>query len=236
MISVQVAPMQNTRNDVLRPSEYTAALIDALMGQRASIEGTQAIEIGIGCGVVLAAIAGMGARTLCGVDVEEIALQTSFGLIQAVGAADRLELLCGNLWQPVGDRRFDLVVANLPHFPIEGGEVPGRLKSWSDGGPDGRRLLDPFLDGLAAHLAPGGRAIITHNAFVGLSLTRRCIARHDLAARIMRTHLLALSTDKLGQMSPKIRQREIGRSLSSIGPHHFVTMHIVEIRAARRST
>jgi methylase of polypeptide subunit release factors len=221
---------------VLRPSEYTAALIETLMGLRARIAGTQAIEIGIGCGVVLAAIAGLGARTLFGVDVEEIALQTSFELMQAVGAAGRLELVRGNLWQPVGDRKFDLVVANLPHFPTESGEVPERLKTWSDGGPDGRRQLDPFLDGLAAHLAPGGRAIITHNAFVGLSLTRRCIARHDLSARIVRTHLLSLSSDKLSQMSPRIRQRENGRSLRSIGPHHFVTMHIVEIRAARRST
>ena len=220
---------------VLRPSEYSVALIDALVGMGDSIDGASVIEIGTGCGVVLAAAAGMGARTLCGVDIEDIALRSSDDLLRSVGAHDRLELLQGHLWQPVGNRQFDLVLANLPHFPLDGGELPGRLKSWSDGGPDGRRLLDPFLDELAAHLAPGGRAVITHNACVGMPLTRRRVACHDLSARILRTHLLSLSNEKLAQMSKKIRQREIGRGLCSIGPHYFVAMHIVEIRYTRRS-
>ena len=234
-VTADVAIDQLAAPGVLRPSEYSVALIDALAGMPDYIEGASVIEIGTGCGVVLAAVAGMGARTLCGVDIEDIALQSTTNLFRSVGAEDRLELLQGHLWQPVGNRQFDLVVANLPHFPIKGGELPGRLKTWSDGGPDGRRLLDPFLDGLAAHMAPGGRAVITHNAFVDMSLTRRRIARHDLSARILRTHLLLLSSEKLAQMSETIRQREIGQGLCSIGPHHFVAMHIVEIRCIRRS-
>ena len=55
--------------------------------------------------------------------------------------------------------------------------IPGRLPTWSAGGADGRALLDPFLEGLAAHLAPGGRAVITHNAFVGLERSREIVAR-----------------------------------------------------------
>ena len=59
------------------------------------------------------------------------------------------------MWLPVAGRRFDLIVANLPHFPMERSDVPGRLPTWSAGGTDGRALLDPFLEGLAGASGAG---------------------------------------------------------------------------------
>ena len=56
----------------LRPSEYTAALIQALQARRATVSGARALEIGSGSGVVLAALAELGAASLCGVDIEEM--------------------------------------------------------------------------------------------------------------------------------------------------------------------
>jgi release factor glutamine methyltransferase len=100
---------------VLRPSEYTAALIETLTGMRRVVQGATVLEIGSGSGVVLAALAGLGAASLCGIDREDQAIRTAEILLGSVGA--EAELLCGDLWQPVTGRRFDLVVANLPHFP-----------------------------------------------------------------------------------------------------------------------
>lgn len=219
---------------VLRPSEYSVALIAAVNGLGRKLVGADVLEIGVGCGVVLGAAAGQGAARLCGVDIEDLALRSTDALLRVLGARERCELLHGHLWQPVAGRRFDLVLANLPQFPIEHGMVAGRLRSWSDGGPDGRRLLDPFLDGLGAHLAEGGRAVITHNLFVDLKQTRRRLARQGLSARVLRRHLLALSEEKLGQMSRAVYGRELGRSLNRIGPHHFAEMHVIKIGAPGR--
>jgi SAM-dependent methyltransferase len=110
---------------VLRPSEYTAALIEALTGMRRFVQDAAVLEIGCGSGVVLAALAGLGAASLCGVDREDQAIRTAEILLESVGA--EAELHCGDLWQPVAGRRFDLVVANLPHFPTDSCDFPGRL-------------------------------------------------------------------------------------------------------------
>ena len=80
------------------------------------------------------------------------------------------------MWRPVAGRRFDLIVANLPNSPHPQVSISGRPPNWSAGGPDGRLLVDAFIDGLAAHLAPGGRALMTHNSYIGLDRTREAAA------------------------------------------------------------
>jgi methylase of polypeptide subunit release factors len=216
---------------VLRPSEYTAALIETLIGMRRFVRGATVLDVGSGSGVVLAALAGLGAATLCGIDNEDRAIRTGEIILESVGAG--AELHRGDLWEPVAGRRFDLIVANLPHFPTETCEFPGRLPSWSDGGRDGRRLLDPFLAGLAAHLTPSGRAVITHNGFVGLAATRRSLARSGLRAQIRRTIMLALPSEKLRVMTDDIRCREEGRSILSLGAYTFARMYVLDISARR---
>ena len=136
------------------------------------------------------------------------------------------------MWQPVGGRRFDLIVANLPHFPMPPNEVKARLSTWSCGGADGRQLLNPFLEGLAQHLAPGGRAVITHNAFVSVQQSRSLLRRHGLALRIVQTFLVNIPDLKLELLTPGILTSEEGRTIFRYGPHAFADMHIVEIGMA----
>src|SRR5262245_29677942 len=134
----------------LRPSEYTAALIQVLQARRTAVQGARVLEIGSGSGVVLAALGGLGAASLCGIDIEEDAVTSGMLLLDELGHSKVAEFHQGDMWLPVGDRRFDLIVANLPHFPMSDAAVSGRLPTWSAGGLDGRRLLDPFLKGSAS--------------------------------------------------------------------------------------
>jgi release factor glutamine methyltransferase len=161
----------------LRPSEYTAALIQAFRVRADWVRGANVLEIGSGSGVVLAALAELGAASL---------------------------------WM----ERFG---------------YNGRLPSWSSGGPDGRRLLDRFLRGLAEHLAPNGRAIITHNGFVDLELSRAMVARDGLSLQTATTLLVYIPSEKLGLMTESILSAEEGRSIHHYGPYLFAEMHIVEI-------
>jgi methylase of polypeptide subunit release factors len=215
----------------LRPSEYTAALVHALRAEPSRVQGARVLEMGCGSGVILAVLAGMGAVSLCGVDIEDDAIATGLSLLRGLG--HDAELYRGDMWQPVAERRFDLIVANLPHFPMEHFEVIGRLPTWSSGGADGRELLDPFLEGLSDHFAANGRAVITHNAFVDVERSRRILERHGLAMHIVRTVLVHVANEKIDLMTPSILQAEEGRSIHRYGPHIFADMHIVEIAAAR---
>jgi len=212
----------------LRPSEYTSALIQALRSEPERVRGKEVLEIGSGSGVVLAALGALGAASVCGVDIERDAVEAGGLLLRRLGH-DNAEFHCGDMWLPVAGRRFDLVVANLPHFPMEPVPVSGRLPTWSAGGADGRWLLDGFIKGLPIHLEVGGRAIITHNAFVGLERSRSLARTHGLGFDIRFSVLVYIPEPKLARMTPAVLRAEEGRTLHHYGPYTFGEVHIVEI-------
>jgi release factor glutamine methyltransferase len=214
----------------LRPSEYTSALIQALRARAACVRGADALEIGSGSGVVLAALGALGAGSLCGTDIENEAVVSGSLLLRELGYGNA-QFHQGDMWLPVAGRRFDVIATNLPHFLMEPQEFAGRLASWSSGGPDGRRLLDAFLHGLPAYLMPGGRAIITHNAFVGLDRSRAMVEQIGLSLRVVSSTLIHLTREKLDLMTPSVLCAEGGRSIYRYGPYAFAEMHIVEIGA-----
>ncbi|HTR82941.1 MAG TPA: hypothetical protein VMI56_00585, partial [Reyranella sp.] len=93
----------------------------------------------------------------------------------------------------------------------------------------GRELLDPFLDGLARHLAPGGRAILTHNAFVSLDRSRELVARHGFSLGVVLSTLVYIPAGKLALMTAAVLGAEEGRTIHRYGPYAFADMHVVEI-------
>ena len=225
--------VSDTRSELalaaLRPSEYTAALIQVLQAKSAMVRGAKVLEIGSGSGVVLAALGELGAASLCGIDIEEDAVTSGMLLLAELGHGETAELYVGDMWLPVAERRFDLIVANLPHFPMERSDVPGRLPSWSAGGTNGRALLDPFLEGLDARLAVDGRAIITQNAFVELDCSREILARFGLSLSVALTTLVYIPDDKLLRMTASVLAVQDRRTIHRYGPYAFGEMHIVEI-------
>jgi methylase of polypeptide subunit release factors len=221
-----------TVDERFRPSEYTALLIGAIRANRDRIRGACALEIGCGSGVVLAALADAGAKSVCGVDLEPDALRTSSRLLEDRACLGAAELLHGDMWAPVAGRLFDVVVANLPHFPSDRPLLGGRLRSWTDGGPNGRALLDRFLDGLAAHLDPSGFALITHGGSVDLDRTRAILAERGMTCEIVSGGLVMMSPQKLRSVTDSVARAELGRSILVYGPHIFNEVHVAEIRHA----
>jgi release factor glutamine methyltransferase len=213
----------------LRPSEYTGALIQALRAKPGLVGGAHVLEIGSGSGVVLAALAELGAASLCGIDIEADAVASGIVLLGELGHGSVAEFHQGDMWRPVTGRRFDLIVSNLPQCSLIDPHLPGRLASWSGAGEDGRRLLDPFLEGLGRHLMPGGRAFITHNGFLGLERSRQLLARSGFAMDVVLSTLVSLPDVKLARMTPSVLAAEEGRTIHRYGPYAFAEVHIVEI-------
>jgi release factor glutamine methyltransferase len=215
----------------LRPSEYTAALLQVLQTDALRLRGANVLEIGSGSGVVLAALGALGAGSVCGVDIEPDAVDAGSLLLRRLGH-DNAEFHCGDMWLPVAGRRFDLIVANLPHFPMEPIAIAGRLPTWSAGGVDGRWLLDGFIKGLPVHLASGGRAVITHNGFVDLERSRSLARAHGLGIEIRLSVLVYIAEEKLARMTPAVLHAQDGQTIHRYGPYSFGEMHIVEIARA----
>jgi len=217
--------------DHLRPSNYTAALVQLMRQRQSWVRGARVLDVGCGSGVLLAVAGAAGAQSLTGVDVEPAAVAATTALMDQLGYAKICDIQRGAMFGPIAGQQFDLVLANLPHFPMDSAAIDGRLASWSAGGPDGRRLLNQFLDGLAPHLAPGGRALVMHNAFVGLEVTQQMAHHHGLTVEVAESSLVYLPEAKLAVMSPDVLQREIGCSIHQYGDFAFGTVAVLTITA-----
>lgn len=216
----------------LRPTEYTAALLRQLRLNAAAARGARVLEMGCGSGVVLAALAAFGAQSVCGIDIEDEAVFWTSSLLRHVGC-DEATVHRGDLWEPVAGQKFDLIAANLPHFPMQPARFGSRMPSWGSGGLDGRQFLDPFLRGLPAHLDRGGRALITHNAFVDLERSREILESNGFVLDVLDTLSVYIPQEKLELISPVVLMRERDRTLWKFGPYAFGDMHIVQIAARR---
>lgn len=217
-------------NDPFRPSEYTGLLMHALR-LRADTYGRDAgLDMGVGSGVLLATLGLIGVRSLYGVDVDPDAVGATERLLAELGMLRRAHLYCGSLWEPLGDMQFDVVSANLPHFAATEPSDPYHSRFWSMGGADGRRLLDPFLAGLRAHLRDTGVALITHNVFCGMERTEAILRASGLAARPILSTTSILHPVKSVVLTPDVRASYEGTAITRIGPYEFADMQILEIR------
>ncbi|MCR9177788.1 MAG: methyltransferase [Alphaproteobacteria bacterium] len=219
--------------DRFRPSDYSAALVQKLLDHGDRVRGARVLDVGCGSGVLLAAAGSAGAAHLCGVDIEAGAVEATRTLLAKLGFSAMSDIKHGAMFAPVAGRQFDLVLANLPHFPMNEAAVDGRLSSWSAGGPDGRRLMDRFLCGLAPHLAPQGRALVMHNAFIGLDSTLRIAAQNGLAVSAGETIMVPLPDAKLAVMTPEVLDREIGQSIQRFGGYAFGTVAVLTVTKAK---
>jgi len=114
-------------------------------------EGDDVLELCLGSGVNALAAAAKGAR-VAGVELSPRA--AAFARFNRALAGVELEILEGSLFEPVGPRRFDLVLVNPPFELVPPGE------EWflhSHGGEDGLSVVREILAALPAHLKPGGR-------------------------------------------------------------------------------
>ena len=189
------------------------------------------LEVGVGSGVVLASALQLGAVRATGIDIEQAAIDASKALLVKEGLNAKAQLSCGDMWSVgnVQGQKFDFVISNLPQFACERVTGDGHLPSWSTGGPDGRRVVDSFLSGLPEHLDKAGRAVITHNVFLGLDKTQALLARGGLQARVAHSVSVPLSLEKLKCMNADVVKRDNGRGVHRVGDCWFVDFDVLEI-------
>lgn len=128
-------------------SEYVDLVFKAPL-PAATASNSVAFDIGTGTGVLAAALARRGIKRVVATDQDPRALACARENLEHLGLAGKVEVVQADLF-PEG--RAALVVCNPPW-------VPARPSSPLEHGiydPDSR-MLKGFLQGLGAHLAPGG--------------------------------------------------------------------------------
>ena len=115
---------------------------------------------GSGCLAVLAAGTFRNAA-IDAVDISRDALEVAARNVAEYRLEHRVTLHRGDLFGPIGDRRYDLIISNPPYVDAEGmAELPRECRAEPklafDGGADGLDLIRRILQEAEQHLTPEG--------------------------------------------------------------------------------
>jgi ribosomal protein L3 glutamine methyltransferase len=132
----------------------------ALMSDPASVENVLDLCTGSGCLAVLASRSFPNAR-IDAVDISKDALDVAARNIANYGLEHRVTLHRGDLFKPLGHRRYDLIISNPPYVDAKGMvELPRECRAEPklafDGGADGLDIIRRILDQAGQHLTPQG--------------------------------------------------------------------------------
>lgn len=143
---------------------FSSRVLAGAMGREIDAADRSLLDLGCGSGyLALRAARGTPALSrVLGVDLNPEAVLCARDNVTRNDLASRVEVRQGDLFEPVGDERFDLIVMNPPYLE---GEVrrPWDL-CWIDAGEIARRLADSA----AGHLTARGRLLL-----IWSSLARR---------------------------------------------------------------
>ena len=141
----------NTDDNVYVPAEDSYLLADNLDIK----EGQSVLEIGTGSGIV----AMYASRLTDSITVTDINFDACLLAEKNFNdnGIENIEILFGNMFEPVKDRKFDVILFNTPYLPTEDDEVLDDTINYAfDGGLNGRKVIDVFLDEVGNHLNDGG--------------------------------------------------------------------------------
>jgi ribosomal protein L3 glutamine methyltransferase len=132
----------------------------SLIEDPGAIESVLDLCTGSGCLAVLASRRFPNARVEA-VDISADALEVAARNVAGYGLEDRVRLYQGDLFKPLGNRRYDLIISNPPYVDARGmAELPRECRAEPklafDGGADGLDLVRRILKEAGRHLTPQG--------------------------------------------------------------------------------
>jgi len=158
---------------VIVPRSFIGELLDShfggdgepgsLIDDPTSVERVLDLCTGSGCLAILAAYHFPNA-TVDAVDVSKGALEVAARNVREHGLDERITLYRGDLFSPLGDSKYDLIMTNPPYVDAEGmaalpPECRAEPKLAFDGGADGLDLVRRILRDAPDHLTPDGGLI-----------------------------------------------------------------------------
>jgi ribosomal protein L3 glutamine methyltransferase len=154
------------------PRSFIGELLDSHFGGDNEDEGGSLIEdpariesvldlcTGSGCLAVLASRNFPNAR-IDAVDISKDALEVAARNIADYGLEHRVTLHRGDLFKPLRERRYDLIISNPPYVDAQGmADLPRECRAEPklafDGGADGLSIIRRILSEAGRHLTPQG--------------------------------------------------------------------------------
>ena len=164
MINYQGMQFQ-TCEKVYQPAEDTFLLAENLKVKKTD----KVLEIGTGTGII-AILASKITERIIAVDVNKYAVECARKNSKINHS--NIDIKLGDLFDPVKDEKFDIILFNTPYLPTNEDErIDDELEVAWDGGTDGRVVINRFIEGLSEHLNPKGRVQLVQSSLSNVEET-----------------------------------------------------------------
>jgi release factor glutamine methyltransferase len=162
--------------DVLIPRPETEVLVEAALSRLDGLNstvlrnhGASCLDLGTGSGAIAVTLACERPMSrVTATDTSSAALALARANAQASGCARRTEFVRGPWYEPLGARRFDLIVSNPPYVAATDPHLAqGDLRfeprlALTDGSRDGLDSIRAIVSGASDHLNAEGWLLVEH--------------------------------------------------------------------------
>ena len=161
------------------PSDDTFLLAENLEIKK----GQSVLEIGTGSGLV-SMYASLLTDDVTATDINFNALELAEKNFK-LNNINTIKLEFGDLFEPVKDRKFDVILFNTPYLPTDSGDIINDDLNYAfDGGLDGRKVIDRFINQVSNHLNDKGIVQIIQSSLSDNDRTLDMFDRNGFVAEI----------------------------------------------------
>lgn len=159
---------------IYMPSAATKLIAENLH----DISGLRVLDLGTGSGVLAILASKLGAREVVATDISDRAIRVAERNAEVNHV--EIDFRIGDLFEPVRDELFDLIICNPPMTPS-----PIQLRRFTWGGADGRIILDRVIDEAPSHLRRGGRLLLPVISLVGIGKTYQALLNRGFIPKVL---------------------------------------------------
>ena len=146
-------------------------------------EGQSVLEIGTGSGLV-SMYASLLTDDVTATDINYNALELAEKNFK-LNNINTIRLEFGDLFEPVKDEKFDVILFNTPYLPTDSDDIINDDLNYAfDGGLDGRKVIDRFIDQVSNHLNDKGIVQILQSSLSDNDRTLDMFDRNGFVAEI----------------------------------------------------
>ncbi len=146
-------------------------------------EGQSVLEIGTGSGIV-SMYASLLTDDVTATDINYNALELAEKNFH-LNNINTIKLEFGDLFEPVKDQKFDVILFNTPYLPTDSDDIiDDDLNYAFDGGLDGRNVIDRFINQVSNHLNDKGIVQMIQSSLSDNDRTLNMFDRNGFIAEI----------------------------------------------------
>ena len=146
-------------------------------------EGQSVLEIGTGSGLV-SMYASLLTEDITATDINFNALELAEKNFK-LNNINSIKLEFGDMFEPVKDKKFDVILFNTPYLPTDSDDIiDDDLNYAFDGGLNGRKVIDRFINEVSNHLNDKGIVQIIQSSLSDNDRTLDMSDRNGFVAEI----------------------------------------------------